>query len=119
MTRSTPAAALVVPVLALAVSLGPRAASAAGTRIWEVRNAQALAEGELDGAIVTSRGEVRPGPRLERHEVKADAVWCTLDDPKGGVWLGTGSKGEVFRLAGEPDAEPKRVAETGQTAVTV
>ena len=106
-------------VVAATIALAAPHARAGGTRIWEVRSASALAEGELDGAIVTSRGEVRPGPRLERHEVKADAVWCTLDDPKGGVWLGTGSKGEVFRLAGERDASPERVAETGQAAVTV
>jgi hypothetical protein len=110
---------LTLAVVSVLLALAPHSARAAGTRIWEVRTATTLAEGELDGAIVTSRGEVRPGPRLERHEIKADAVWCMLGDPRGGVWLGTGSKGEVFRFAGGDDDKPERVAETGQTAVTV
>jgi len=115
MTKMT----LALVSISLFVAIAPVAARAAGTRIWEVRSAAALAEGELDGAVVTSRGEVRPGPRLERHEVKADAVWCMLDDPRGGVWLGTGSKGEVFRFTDDGEAKPERVAETGQAAVTV
>jgi len=98
------------------VAAAPRPAQAASTVVWEVRTTKEFSEGKLDGAIVTSADDVRMGWTKERHEVAADAVWCVLAEGKGRALIGTGSKGEIFRLA---DGKVERVAETGQVAVTV
>ncbi len=105
-------------------------ARAAGTKVWEVRTTAELAEGKLDGAIVTARGEIRTGWLLEKTKVEADAVWCLLPDGQGGTLIGTGNKGELFRLVpavvpAEEGAKPPggpqalRVAETKALAITV
>ena len=94
----------------------PTAARAGGTRFWEVRTAAQFSEGKLDGAIVGSRGRISAGWSTKRHELEVDAVWCLLPDGRGGALIGTGSKGEIHKIDGE---EITKVAETGETAVTV
>jgi hypothetical protein len=91
-------------------------ARAGGTRFWEVRTASEFSEGKLDGAIVGSKGHVAAGWSTKRHELKVDAVWSLLADGRGGALIGTGYKGEIHKISGD---EVKRIAETGEPAVTV
>jgi hypothetical protein len=91
-------------------------AHAGGTRFWELNTSAQFSEGKLEGAIVGSRGEVTAGCATTRRATKVDAIWCLLADGRGGVLAGTGSKGQILKLAG---GEVTEFASTGQTAVTV
>ncbi|MHC4598920.1 MAG: hypothetical protein ACYS47_07940 [Planctomycetota bacterium] len=86
-------------ILGVAAALVPCAASlAGGTTIWETSTAEDFNTGTLTGVVVFPPGGVRLGPALEKIEVEEAAIWCLLDVPDRGLFVGTAKGGAVYRV---------------------
>lgn len=103
--------ALVFPFVLMAVllwaSLWPRSAAAVLTSIWTVDSYKDWDEGEADGALITSLGEVRAGWATERVELELEGVWAALKLRDGSILVGTDDSGAVHRVRGK---QVKRLA---------
>ncbi|MCU0662188.1 MAG: hypothetical protein MUC50_07665 [Myxococcota bacterium] len=89
---------------------------AGGTRAFELAGYPELDNGELDGTVLTSRGEVALG--LEANRLATEGigmVWSSAVDEKGTVYLGTGLDGAIYRVE---QGKAVLVAQTGQLVVT-
>ena len=104
-------------LLSLTVStLTPRAAGAVGTRWFQLETLEDLRGGDLSAVSVDTTGTVRPGLRLDTLALpEPSSVWCSLVLPDGSVLLGTGSEGNVYRVA---QGQAALVASTGALAVS-
>src|SRR3954449_11041658 len=75
---------------------------AVAPQFWRTRNAEDFLAGEIDGFAVTSRGELRPGPALEKIATFTDPfVLSQATAPNGDRFFGTGNDGKVYRLRGK------------------
>ena len=79
---------LLVPLLGLAVS----------TAYFEVDSFDQFNRGEPIEAVISSRGEVRPGLALEHAPVGVEGIWDILASSSGTLFLGTGNKGQLWRM---------------------
>jgi len=100
MKRLMPIAAvcgwLLLPWLGLAVS----------TAYFEVDSFEQFNRGEPKEAVISSRGEVRPGLGLLTTPVEVEGIWDILVSSSGAVFLGTGNKGQLWRVEkGKPVLE--------------
>ena len=105
--------------LAAALLIAPRPSLAVTTLMWRTASAADFNEGELDHVVVTEPGRVAAG--LDSEPVrpgKGDDValfWSAAAGAGGTVWLGSGNKGELWKLSGGKLA---RAAETGAMILT-
>ncbi len=91
-------------------------ANAVSTFHFLLDDADSLAAGEIEGTAVNSDGTVTVGVRTKRVELKNIAIArCILRANDGAVYIGTGNKGEIYKLQGNTVT---RFAETGQLLVT-
>ena len=75
---------------------------AVAPQFWRTRSAEDFLSGEIDGFAVTSRGELRPGPSLEKVAAFTDPfVLSQATAPNGDRFFGTGNDGKVYRLRGK------------------
>jgi hypothetical protein len=75
---------------------------AVAPQFWRTRSADDFLSGEIDGFAVTSRGELRPGPALEKIASFTDPfVLAQTTAPNGDRFFGTGNDGKVYRLRGK------------------
>jgi hypothetical protein len=75
---------------------------AVAPQFWRTRNAEDFLAGEIEGFAVTSRGELRPGPSLEKIATFTDPfVLSQATAPNGDRFFGTGNDGKVYRLRGK------------------
>src|SRR5581483_3084861 len=88
---------------ALAVVLASTvSAFAVVPQFWRTRNADEYLAGEINGFAVTARGELRPGPSLEKIATFTDPfVLSQTVAPNGDRFFGTGNDGKVYRLRGK------------------
>jgi len=96
--RSFTAAMLLAGLL---VAPGARGVSA---QVWKHRGLAGFAGGKLDGVSITARGWLRLAPPQKALPRPAALyVWAVAEDSKGNVYVGTGTKGAVFKVnpAGE------------------
>src|SRR6185295_7292320 len=96
--------------LATLLALAP-SALAVGTRTFELNTLDELSGGDLKGTTVDSLGRVRAGFDLGALPLgEATSIWSALVEPGGGVLLGTGNTGKIFRASG---AQVTPFADTG------
>jgi len=75
---------------------------ATAPQFWRTRNADEFLSGEIEGFAVTSRGELKPGPSLEKIATFTDPfVLSQTSAPNGDRFFGTGNDGKVYRLRGK------------------
>src|SRR3954470_6975536 len=75
---------------------------ATAPQFWRTRNADEFLSGEIEGFAVTSRGELKPGPSLEKIATFTDPfVLSQTTAPNGDRFFGTGNDGKVYRLRGK------------------
>jgi hypothetical protein len=102
-----------LPLLALAGwLLAPWLGRAVSTAYFEVDAFDQFNRGEPVEAVISSRGEVRPGAALERTPVGVEGIWDVLVSSSGTLFLGTGNKGQLWRMEkGKPvlDYETKKL----------
>lgn len=89
-------AALCAALAAAAVLLTFDAASAVVTSRWIVDDYEAFAEGEGDGALITSLGEVRPGWTTDHTDLEFAGSWAAVRGPDGALYLGTDDDGAIY-----------------------
>jgi hypothetical protein len=86
---------------ALVATLMAANAFAVAPQFWRVRTADDFLSGDIEGFAVTSRGELRPGPSLEKVASFTDPfVLAQAGAPNGDHFFGTGNEGKLYRLRG-------------------
>ncbi|HET6610912.1 MAG TPA: WD40 repeat domain-containing protein [Kofleriaceae bacterium] len=106
---------LSVCAAASAIALGSSFAHAVVTSRWVVDDYQAFAEGEGDGALITSLGEVRPGWTTAHTDLEFSGSWAAVRGSDGVLYLGTDDDGTIY--AGR-DGKVKKLAKVdGAVAV--
>src|SRR5947209_740888 len=74
---------------------------AVAPQFWRVRSAEDFLAGDIEGFAVTSRGELKPGPSLQKLATFTDPfVLSQTAAPNGDRFFGTGNAGKVYRLRG-------------------
>ncbi len=95
--------AIWIAVLVLAV---PLSAQAVVTEFWKVDTQAEMAEGEMEGMSISSRGRLLLSPD---HDVLLDMgdlyVWALARNDRGDLFAATGEDGIVYRIAknGKPE----------------
>ena len=75
--------------------------AAGSTNLWRVSTEQAFLAGELDNVVVTSAGEVTLGTRLTKIPTEEIAIWSSLVAKDGSVYVGTGNRGLIAKVAND------------------
>ena len=90
----------IVPALVFSILLSTPAFAVA-PQFWRVRTADDFLAGDINGFAVTSRGELRAGPELQKVATFNDPFVLTqVAAPNGDHFFGTGNDGKVYRLHG-------------------
>ena len=89
---------LLVPAL---LALLGTVAGAVGTRTFRITSWKDFDEGESDGALLSSLGEVVAGQGAKRVEVAAAQLFASTTAPDGTVYLGAGDQPDVFAWDGK------------------
>jgi hypothetical protein len=85
--------------VALLTLLLPVAWSATSTA-WETTGYNDFLKGSLRGLELTADGIVQPGPAVKGTSVvDQPALWAAVLAPDGSIYLGTGHRGKVYRVA--------------------
>jgi len=85
-----------------AILLSATSVFAVAPQFWRTRNADEFLSGDIEGFAVTSRGELKPGPSLEKVATFTDPfVLSQTTAPNGDRFFGTGNDGKVYRLRGK------------------
>jgi hypothetical protein len=88
--------------LAVVVLFSTSSLFAVAPQFWRTRSAEDFLSGEIEGFAVTSRGELRPGPALDKIATFTDPfVLSQATAPNGDRFFGTGNDGKVYRLRGK------------------
>ncbi|MBN1655011.1 MAG: WD40 repeat domain-containing protein [Deltaproteobacteria bacterium] len=100
----------------LVVALLAPPVNAVSTFHFLLDDAKEFAEGEFKGAAVNSDGSITAGVHTDRVELKSVPIArCLLRAADGSVLIGTGNKGEVYKLKGDTLS---LFARTGELMVT-
>ncbi len=107
MTRLLTAAALLAVV---------PAARAASTAAWEMNTYQDFLKGRFTGLSLSRTGKLLLGPKLETlFASDQPVVWSLAQAPDGSLYLGTGHRGQVFRV--DPSGKSETVWSAEQPEV--
>lgn len=91
-------------------------ASAVGTRTFQLDSLDDFKGGDLTGASIDSNGNLRAGLALGTTPLKdAQSIWSSVVLPDGGVLLGTGNDGKIFKVS---NGQVSVAATTGQMAAS-
>lgn len=86
---------------ALIITLIAANAFAVAPQFWRVRSVDDFLAGDIDGFVVTSRGELRAGPTMRKVATFTDPfVLAQTTAPNGDRFFGTGNDGKIYRLRG-------------------
>ncbi|HUP65539.1 MAG TPA: hypothetical protein VM557_09680 [Thermoanaerobaculia bacterium] len=92
----------VIHAILLSSLLVPLVADAAKPEFWKIRSADEWLAGESEGLAVGARGQLLPGPSLNRIARLEDPfVLSQTSDRSGRRFIGTGNEGKVYRIDGE------------------
>ncbi|HEX6177155.1 MAG TPA: hypothetical protein VF057_02255 [Thermoanaerobaculia bacterium] len=88
-------------VLAIAAVLFASNAFAVTPQFWRMRTADEFLAGEIEGFAVTSRGQIKAAPALQKVATFTDPfVLSQTAGGNGDLFFGTGNDGKVYRLRG-------------------
>ena len=88
-------------VIALLVLLVSGQAFAVAPQYWRMRTADDFLAGEIEGFAVTSRGQLKAAPAVQKIATFTDPfVLSQVTAPNGDLFFGTGNDGKVYRLRG-------------------
>lgn len=88
-------------IACIVVLLAASSLLAVSPQSWKIDTTEDFLAGEIEGFAVSARGEITPGPRIEKLAGVSDPfVLSQATDGKGTVFLGTGNSGNVYRLRG-------------------
>jgi hypothetical protein len=83
------------------ILLAASPAGAVAPQFWKVTTPDEMLAGEVEGLSITSNGELRPGPRVEKlASFPEPSVLSQATSPAGVHFFGTGHLGKVYRLDG-------------------
>lgn len=100
--RFFPTGRLFAALLMGTLLMVPSTLSAARTEYWTIATPDQFLSGEIDGMALSSRGQLRPGPAVQRVASFDDPfVLSQATSPSGAAFFGTGNEGRVYRLNGE------------------
>jgi hypothetical protein len=83
---------------------------AGGPAAWESNSWPDFIKGRFGGVALTRDGRLRLAPRLEPLATTGEgAVWSVVRASDGAIWLATGHRGRLYRLApgATADAQPQ------------
>ncbi|MFH1437289.1 MAG: hypothetical protein ABIJ56_16395, partial [Pseudomonadota bacterium] len=107
-------------IMLLAGAAGVMNASATTTQSWEMSTFDDFKEGEFEGTVLTSEGEIMAGRETVRRELLQDAgVWSHVIGKGGDVFLGTGNRGALQLLRGRKLYDLTQTESVVLTAMTV
>lgn len=93
--------------LAAAWLLIAASATAATTATWELAGMPDFLRGRMSGLSLTRDGRLTRGPRLETvYSSDQVQIWSLAQAPDGSVYLGTGNRGRLIRVAPNGQASP-------------
>src|SRR5690349_8808415 len=69
---------------------------AVSTRNFRATSYADFDAGEAKGVVISSLGELTTGYATRRIDLPSAFVRCAVEDGHGGVYLGTGDKGEIW-----------------------
>ncbi len=106
-------------IVLLAAAAGAINASATSTQSWEMSTFDDFKDGEFEGTVLTSEGEIMAGRETVRQELAQDAgVWSHVIGKGGDVFLGTGNRGALQLLRGKKLYELTQTESIVLTAMT-
>lgn len=74
--------------------------SGGGSTAWENHSFADFIKGRFDGLALSRDGRLTPAPRADLlAETGEAAVWAALPAPDGGIYLATGHRGRLLRVA--------------------
>ncbi len=91
--------------LFFALMLTAASAWAVSSSLWESDSKNDFDSGEPDGVSVMPPGQVVLGPKTSEASLDTLYAWSLAEDSKGGIYAGTGSDGEVFKVSPGGEAE--------------
>jgi len=98
---SIPGPLRAIAVIGLVAVLCVAPAHAQAAKKWVQASEADFAAGKSENLAITTIGELRLGRRLDTLSEKAgDHVWAMAIDSNGVVYAGTGSGGEILKIAG-------------------
>ncbi len=81
------------------LSAGTLVLQASSPKFFQAATQADFLKGELDGLAIDSRGQLTIGAASELvYETAAPFLWSMIPAPDGGLWVGTGNEGKVFRI---------------------
>ncbi|MCK4547526.1 MAG: hypothetical protein KAW17_08815 [Candidatus Eisenbacteria sp.] len=84
----------------------PQVAVGVTTKFWTVESQEQMAEGELEGMSITSRGRLVLSPDRETLLEMGDLyAWELAIGPKGDIYAATGQDGIIYRIPRKGDPE--------------
>ncbi|MGZ8869123.1 MAG: WD40 repeat domain-containing protein [Thermoanaerobaculia bacterium] len=89
---------ILLSLLALLITIP---ALAVAPQFWRMRTAEDFLAGEIEGFAVTSRGQLKAAPAVQKIATFTDPfVLSQVTAPNGDLLFGTGNDGKVYRLRG-------------------
>ncbi len=89
----------VLLLLALAMCSAVHAES---TRVWVETDLKQFGQGEPENVAIGGDGDLRLAPESKSlAELNEACVWAMAEDKNGNVYLGTGAKGTIYRIAAD------------------
>jgi hypothetical protein len=84
---------------AVALLCAGTAVYASSPRFWQVSTQSDFLRGEVENISIDSDGRLLLGPATELvHETSAPFLWALVPTGDGGLWVGSGNEGKVFRI---------------------
>lgn len=71
--------------------------------LWTQKTKAQFERGDGKGVGVTTLGDIRLAPTLQRKDLleQESQVWAMMPDGRGGYYLGTGSSGNIYPMSGD------------------
>lgn len=92
------------------------AASAGGSAAWESNSYADFAKGRFHGVSLTRDGQLTLAPKLDTLFASGEAgVWAMIAGKDGSVYLGTGHRGRLYRIA--PGGKPEVIWNAPQSEI--
>ncbi len=91
--------------LILAALLAGRAGLASGTMTWEMNTYEDFLKGRFEGVSLSRDGAIQLAPKVETlFSLDQPAVWSVARAADGTMYLGTGHRGQVYRVDASGEA---------------